>query len=121
MMCFFYLKPRGYLTAPLLAALWTMAPSASAIDPELHRRGLASALHQLELLDRFVATVASTHQPPPDERYHFDHIRLREDLLRVRAGIQDYLSPSRAQPREPEPLVGDYLFSARLVDAQATP
>ncbi|ENE2732426.1 RAQPRD family plasmid, partial [Stenotrophomonas maltophilia] len=30
------------------------------------------------------------------------------DLARVRAGIQFHLTPSRAQPRDPSELAGDY-------------
>lgn len=120
-MRFHLLKPTQCPAALLLAALWLWASNASATDPDLHRQDLASALHQLDLLDRFLVTVSSTYQPSPAERYHFDHARLREDLQRVRAGIQAYLSPPRAQPREPEPLAGDYLLSARTADAQAAP
>lgn len=120
-MRFLALKPTQCPAALLLAALWLWATSASATDPGLHRQNLASALHQLDLLDRFLATVASTYQPRPSDRYHFDHARLRGDLQRVRAGIQAYLSPPRAQPREPEPLAGDYLLSTRSADAQAAP
>ena len=120
-MCIPPLKLTQCPAALLLAALWFWASSASATDPDLHRQNLASTLHQLDLLDRFLVTAASIHQPNPSERYHFDHARLREDLQRVRAGIQAYLSPPRAQPREPEPLAGDYLLSTRNSDAQAAP
>ena len=120
-MCFLPLKPTQCSTALLLAALWFGTSNASATDPDLHRQNLASALHQLDLLDRFLASITSTYQPSPTDRYHFDHTRLREDLQRVRAGIQAYLSPPRAQPREPGPLSGDYLLSSRAVDAQAAP
>lgn len=115
-------KPTQSSTALLLAAaLWLWTSNASATDPDLHRQNLASALHQLDLLDRFLASITSTYQPSPAERYHFDHFRLREDLQRVRAGIQAYLSPPRAQPREPELLAGDYLLSGRTADVQAAP
>lgn len=120
-MCIPPLKLTQCPAALLLAALWFWASSASATDPDLHRQNLANALHQLDLLDRFLATVGSTYQPSPSDRYYFDHTRLRADLQQVRAGIQAYLSPPRAQPREPEPLAGDYLLSARIADAQAAP
>lgn len=116
-----FLKPAHHSTTRLLALLWAVVPSAFATDPDQHRQNLASTLHQLDLLDQFLVTLASTYQPSPGERYHFDHTRLHEDLQRVRAGIQDYLSPPRAQPREPEPLAGDYLLSVRTADAQAAP
>lgn len=41
-------------------------------------------------------------------RYHFDYTRLTADLQRMRAGINDYLTPQRAQPRAPAALQGDY-------------
>lgn len=109
------------LTVLLAATLWSWAFGVSATDTDPHLQNLASALHQIDLLDRFLVTVASTYQPNPAERYHFDYTSLREDLQRVRAGIQAYLSPLRAQPRLPEPLAGDYLLSIRTADAQAAP
>lgn|SRR5690606_5841961 len=120
-MRFLHLQPTHCSAAMLLAALCFWAFSASATDPDLHRQNLANALHQLDLLDRFLATVGSTYQPSPSDRYYFDHTRLRADLQQVRVGIKAYLSPPRAQPREPEPLSGDYLLSSRAVDAQAAP
>lgn len=116
-----FLKPAHHSTTRLLALLWAVVPSAFATDPDQHRQNLANALHQLDLLDRFLATVASTYQPSPSNRYYFDHTRLRADLQQVRVGIKAYLSPPRAQPREPEPLAGDYLLSTRNSDAQAAP
>ena len=63
---------------------------------------------QLDTIERLAtrAEVASTAEP--DERYRFDYPRLTQDLQRIRQGVQGYLSPSRAQPRDPAELVGDY-------------
>ena len=47
--------------------------------------------------------------PQERARYHFDYVRLRADLQRVRTGLQDYLVPQRAQPRDPVPMSGDYV------------
>lgn len=41
-------------------------------------------------------------------RYHLDYRRLAADLARIRQGLQDYLSPSRAQPRDVADLSGQY-------------
>lgn len=41
-------------------------------------------------------------------RYRFDYPRFRQDLRRIEAGLQDYLSPRRAQPADPTELIGDY-------------
>lgn len=45
-------------------------------------------------------------------RYRFDYARLTEDLERVRHGISNYLSPSRAQPADLVELAGDYRADA---------
>ncbi|PTT12170.1 MULTISPECIES: RAQPRD family integrative conjugative element protein [unclassified Pseudomonas] len=64
---------------------------------------------QLDTIERLLATraeVASTAEP--DDRYRFDYPRLIQDIQRIRQGIRSYLSPSRAQPRAPDELAGDY-------------
>lgn len=82
--------------------------SAVAADGAAEREQLAALDRQLELLDR-LAEHAADVSPQDRARYHFDYARLREDVKRVRAGVQDYLVPQRAQPRDPVPLAGDYL------------
>ena len=72
------------------------------------RQELVAALRQLDALERTVADSAARAPIQPGERYHFDYPRLLADLARVRAGIQAHLTPSRAQPREPPELAGDY-------------
>ena len=63
---------------------------------------------QLDTIERLAtrAEVASTAEP--DVRYRFDYPRLSQDIQRIRQGVQGYLSPSRAQPRAPSELVGEY-------------
>lgn len=63
-----------------------------------------------------VAEHAAHTAPQERARYHFDYARLRADLNRVRAGLQDYLVPQRAQPRDPVPLAGDYVRRDRADD-----
>ncbi|HDS1705658.1 MULTISPECIES: RAQPRD family integrative conjugative element protein [Pseudomonas] len=59
----------------------------------------------LELLaDRARSSAADSDNP----RYRFDYPRLAADLERVRHGINNYLSPSRAQPADMVELAGDY-------------
>ncbi|QVX40749.1 RAQPRD family integrative conjugative element protein (plasmid) [Ralstonia solanacearum] len=93
------------LAALLLA---TGLQSAVAADNAAEREQLAALTRQLELVDR-LAEQAANLAPPDRARYHFDYGRLREDVKRVRAGVQDYLAPQRAQPRDPIPLTGDYV------------
>ncbi|WP_273649995.1 RAQPRD family integrative conjugative element protein, partial [Pseudomonas aeruginosa] len=80
---------------PSLAVL--LAVSLSALQPAiaddtLEREQLAALARQLDLIDRLAEHAAHT-APQERARYHFDHARLRKDLQRVRAGIQDYLTP----------------------------
>ena len=58
---------------------------------------------------------ASTAEPV--ERYRFDYLRLSQDIQRIRHGVQGYLSPSRAQPREPSELVGDYRLDTPIAES----
>ncbi|KTS76443.1 type III effector Hop protein [Pseudomonas oryzihabitans] len=41
-------------------------------------------------------------------RYRLDYSRLAADIARIRQGLQDYLAPSRAQPRDVTELSGQY-------------
>ncbi|MGL6158950.1 RAQPRD family integrative conjugative element protein [Microbulbifer sp.] len=74
----------------------------------MQRQELAATLHQLNALERFVKQSATSNPVVTGKRYHFDYPRLLADLARVRAGIQDYLEPSHAQPRDPDALIGEY-------------
>ena len=109
-------------TCPLLAALLAMllaaGQPATAAGDAIEREQLAALVRQIDLIDRFAEHAAHT-APQEHARYHFDHARLREDLQRVRTGIQDYLTPPRAQPRDPVELSGDYRQSSPLSDQEA--
>ena len=94
--------------------LWALAVSlailqpAHAPDDALEREQLAALVRQIDLADRLAEHAASA-TPQERARYHFDYARLRVDLKRIRAGVQDYLVPQRAQPRDPVSLTGDYV------------
>lgn len=94
----------------LLALTLTFSDVRAAIasDDALEREELAALARQIELADRLAEHAANTALNER-ARYHFDYARLRADLKRVRAGVQDYLVPQRAQPRDPVPLAGDYV------------
>lgn len=98
---------RGVPIFLVTALLLGQSPMVLAESPA-QRQGLVAALRQLDALERTVADSAAHTPVQPGERYHFDYPRLLADLARVRAGIQAYLTPSRAQPRDPSELVGDY-------------
>lgn len=91
----------------LLACLLVSPTPALAADAASEHAQLAAVVRQLDMLDR-LAEHSATLPRPDGSRYHFDYARLREDIERVRGGIRDYLSPPRAQPRDPVALVGGY-------------
>lgn len=95
------------LVVTALAATWVVVPAGASDSLPEHER-LAAVVRQLDLLDRLAEHAAVT-APQERTRYHFDYDRLRADLKRVRTGLQDYLVPQRAQPRDPIPMTGDYL------------
>ena len=98
---------RGVPILLVTALLMGQSPTALAESPA-QRQELASALRQVDALERTVAHSAATSPLASGERYHFDYPRLLADLARVRAGILAHLTPSRAQPRDPSELAGDY-------------
>ncbi|OGA58499.1 MAG: RAQPRD family plasmid [Burkholderiales bacterium RIFCSPHIGHO2_01_FULL_64_960] len=83
------------------------SPMALAESPT-QRQELAAALRQLDALERTVGHSAAHTPIAPGERYYFDYPRLLADLAHVRTGIQAYLTPSRAQPRDQSELADDY-------------
>ena len=108
---------------PSLAVL--LAVSLSALQPAIaedtpEREQIAALARQLNLIDRLAEHAANT-APQERARYHFDYGRLHADLQRVRAGLQDYLVPQRAQPRDPVPLAGDYVHRDRADDEEPSP
>lgn len=84
-----------------------LAPLTALSADDLHRTQLALALRQLDAIERMARSSSAQAQVMP-VRYHFDYQRLQQDIQRVRQGIQDYLTPARAQPRDSVALIGDY-------------
>ncbi|MEP7248074.1 MAG: RAQPRD family integrative conjugative element protein [Gammaproteobacteria bacterium] len=101
------MRLRPCLLAVAMAVALTLDLPSSAADAPSEEARLAALVRQLDMLERLtqqsteIASVA-------DRRYHFDYSRLHADIERIRGGIQDYLSPLRAQPRDPQELKGDY-------------
>ncbi|HJH20325.1 MULTISPECIES: RAQPRD family integrative conjugative element protein [Pseudomonas] len=72
------------------------------------REQLSLVQQQLDTMERLATRAKTASTAEPDARYRFDYPRLSQDIQRIRQGVRDYLSPSRAQPRDPVELVGDY-------------
>ncbi len=91
----------------MMAAVLNINAPTWATDTATEEARLAALLRQLDTLQRLAqqsAEQSATH----GSRYHFDYARLNTDIARIRAGIEDYLSPIRAQPRDPQALSGQY-------------
>lgn len=91
-----------------LVSLCLLAVScvAQAQQDQQHAE-LTALLRQIEQMQ---AVIAHAGSQPNDvrSRYYFDYQRLNADLARVRAGIEHYLTPKRAQPRDMFDLLGEY-------------
>ncbi len=111
---------RGVPTFLVTALVLGQSTMALAESPA-QRQELVAALRQLDALERTVAASAAHVPIQRGERYHFDYPRLLADLAHVRAGIQAHLTPSRAQPRDPSELGGDYRTERAAEPSPPTP
>jgi len=75
-------------------------------DADAEREALARLSHEIEALEPL--TVSAQSQANPDARVRFRYDWLRQDLARVRLGIQEHIDAPRAEPRTFPPLRGDY-------------
>jgi len=83
-----------------------MGNTALADVEQAEREALARLTHELEALAPLIATAES--QASPDARIRFRYDWLRQDLERIRTGIQEHIDAPRNQPRTFPPLRGDY-------------
>ena len=89
----------------LLSFLSSAAAQASEKDE------LASVQRQLDQVQASLerARVAVAQADPADRgRFFFDYRQATSDLNTIRNGIDRYLEPSRAQPRDPSFVAGNY-------------
>jgi len=75
-------------------------------DNDAERTALARLEHELETLEPLIRPAES--QGDPDARNHFRYDWLRQDLERVRRGIEEHIDAPRAEPRSFPPLRDDY-------------
>ena len=98
---------RNVLTLALLIPHLVIGPSVTLASAADEHTRLTLILQQLQRIDA-LSREAAASAPVSLERYAFDYPRFASDLERLRDGITDYLHPSRAQPRDPIELIGDY-------------
>ena len=100
-------RPMGItqlLIAGTIVAIF--ATSSVLADADAEREALARVIHELETIEPLIRSAES--QTNPDARIRFRYDWLRQDLARVRAGVQEHIDATRAEPRTFPPLRGDY-------------
>ena len=75
-------------------------------DADAEREALARITHELGALEPLIRAAES--QANPDARIRFRYDWLRQDVARMRLGIQEHIDAPRAEPRTFPPLRGDY-------------
>jgi len=95
---------RHILIAVLLGIMFPMHQAIADADGE--REVLARIIHELEALEPLIRESAS--QANPDARIRFRYEWLRQDLTRIRLGLQEHIDVPRSEPRTFPPLRGDY-------------
>ncbi|RMO93456.1 hypothetical protein ALQ32_200231 [Pseudomonas syringae pv. tagetis] len=102
---------------PVRICLTAVLLCASVLPVTAHAAGTASEQANVEVMVRQLNALEAVAQRRADlptesaQRYHLDYPRLVSDIARIRQGLQDYLTPSRAQPRDPVEISGHYNVS----------
>lgn len=91
----------------LVVALGLLAGPTHAAGTASEQANVDVMIRQLNAIE---AVARRSAELPSDgsSRYHLDYNRLAADIARIRQGLQDYLAPSRAQPRDAAELSGQY-------------
>ena len=78
----------------------------AAADADGERAALARIDHELQAIEPLITEASS--QANPDARIRFQYDWLRQDVDRIRRGIQAHIDAPRSEPRTFPPLRGDY-------------
>lgn len=76
--------------------------------PLTEREELILSLNQLTQIEASLNRAQQSARTGINERYYFDYPRIHDDITTLRNGIEHYLTPARAQPRDTATLVGQY-------------
>jgi len=91
----------------LLGLLAAALPIQSTVaDADGERAALARIDHELQAIEPLITEAAS--QANPEARIRFQYDWLRQDLDRIRRGVQAHIDAPRSEPRTFPPLRGDY-------------
>ena len=92
------------LASGLLAA--ALPVHFAIADANGEQAALARIHHELQAIEPLITEAAS--QANPDARIRFQYDWLRQDLDRIRLGIEAHIDAPRSEPRSFPPLRGDY-------------
>ncbi|EHO4421600.1 conjugal transfer protein [Salmonella enterica] len=93
----------------LLSFLILLFGGSSALAaPLTEREELTLSLYQLTQIEASLHRAQQSARTGINERYYFDYPRIHGDITTLRNGIEHYLIPARAQPRDTAKLVGQY-------------
>ncbi|HIH9484243.1 integrative conjugative element protein, RAQPRD family [Klebsiella quasipneumoniae] len=76
--------------------------------PLTEREELTLTLNQLSQIEASLHRAQQSARTGINERYYFDYPRSHGDITTLRSGIENYLTPARAQPRDTATLAGQY-------------
>ncbi|EQA6545413.1 MULTISPECIES: integrative conjugative element protein, RAQPRD family [Klebsiella] len=94
---------------PLLTLIIALCPAITVCaSPLTEREELTLSLNQLSQIEASLHRAQQSARTGINERYYFDYPRIHSDITTLRSGIEHYLTPSRAQPRDTATLVGQY-------------
>ncbi|MCX8982802.1 integrative conjugative element protein, RAQPRD family [Citrobacter portucalensis] len=82
--------------------------SSALAAPLTEREELTLSLSQLSQIEASLHRAQQSARTGINERYYFDYPRIHSDITTLRSGIEHYLTPARAQPRDTATLVGQY-------------
>ncbi|MDR0770560.1 MAG: RAQPRD family plasmid [Burkholderiales bacterium] len=92
----------------VLFCVATLLAGTALAQSDYEREQIRLMLLQLQNIEALGKQMESNTRTLDSDRYRFDHSRFDKDLKAVRAGLEHYLTPSRAQPRDVADLNGQY-------------
>lgn len=82
--------------------------SSAFAAPLTEREELTLSLNQLTQIEASLHRAQQSARTSTSDRYYFDYPRIHSDITTLRSGIENYLTPARAQPRDTATLLGQY-------------
>lgn len=96
----------SFTLLPLVIGLALVAPVCAA--PTSEEASLTLMQNQLDQLELTLLRAQAQASKSANARFFFDYAQAHTDIQTIRTGIDQYLTPERAQPRTLLPLPGLY-------------